>query len=171
LVSTNEAGGPQVVRQAEPEGIRAVIADDHASFRRALSRLLRLDPDIDVIGEASDGREAMDLCMALRPDVALLDFMMPGLKGPEVVAAIRGSLPSTVLLVLSVFGQDAFVQEALDNGADGYLVKGMPSEQLLAAVKEAVAEKRAQSEGEVDALPSGAPAFLGGRTREERGGR
>jgi DNA-binding NarL/FixJ family response regulator len=159
------------MKAVEAQRIRAVVADDHGDFRRALSRLLRTDPLIDVIGEASDGHEARDLCLALHPDVALLDFMMPGMKGPDVVLVIRESLPATALLVLSVFGQDTFVKEALDNGADGYLVKGMPSDELLLAVRDAVADKRTQFEGHGNALPSGAPAFLGGRPYEEEGRR
>jgi DNA-binding NarL/FixJ family response regulator len=151
--------------------IRAIIADDHANFRRALSRLLRLDPDIDVVGEAADGFEARDLCIALRPDVALLDFMMPGLKGPEVVRAIKPSLPATALLVISVFGQEPFMDQALESGADGYLVKGTAGEELIAAVKEAVATKRTQYEGSGGLPEGGTTAFLGGSKpgRWERG--
>lgn len=121
------------------ERVRVVVAEDNPTFRRTLVRLLQLDPGIEVAGEADNGKSALDLCLQLRPDVALLDFLMPELNGPEVTRALKQALPEVRVLVLSVFGQETFVSQAVDAGADAYLVKGLPADEVLAAVKGAAA--------------------------------
>lgn len=114
--------------------VRVVVAEDQALVRAGLVTILSTDPEIDVVGQAADGLEALELVRAHRPDVALLDVRMPGCDG---IAATRQvvaeGLPSRVL-ILTTFGQDEVVFEALQAGAQGFLLKDCRPEDLIAAV-------------------------------------
>lgn len=113
---------------------RVVVCDDHPLFREGMVRVLRAS-GLDVIGEAADGRAALDTIRELSPDVAVVDYKMPGLDGVALVHAVtRDELPTKVLLV-SAFDDSSIVYEALSSGALGYISKEAPPEQVVDAVR------------------------------------
>jgi two-component system response regulator DesR len=115
--------------------IRVVIAEDQGMVLGALAALLEIERDLEVVGRARDGAEALELCRSLRPDVLLTDIEMPRLTGLELAAAIqRESLPTRVI-ILTTFARGGYLRRALDAGASGYLLKDAPSEQLANAVR------------------------------------
>ena len=118
-------------------GIRVVIADDQMLFREGVRTLLSLRADMEVVGEASNGEEALALVESLRPQVVLMDLRMPQLDGIQATARIRERSPSTAILVLTTFDDDANLFGALRAGADGYLLKDVPFETLVAAIQAA----------------------------------
>jgi DNA-binding NarL/FixJ family response regulator len=117
--------------------IRIVIADDQMLFREGLRTLLSTRPDFEIVGEASDGEEAITLVEALHPNVVLMDLRMPKLDGIQATARIRERWPSTAILVLTTFDDDANLFGALRAGADGYLLKDVAFETLAAAIQAA----------------------------------
>ena len=114
--------------------VRLVLAEDQALVRAGLLTILGTDPGIDVVGEAADGNEAVQLVAARRPDVALLDVRMPHCDGIQATRRIVAEVPATRVLVLTTFGQDDVLFEALQAGAQGFLLKDTRPEELLAAV-------------------------------------
>jgi DNA-binding NarL/FixJ family response regulator len=114
--------------------VRVLIADDHRLMREGTAALLSADPRIEVVGLASDGREAVELAVRLEPDVALLDVGMPDVGGVEACAAIRARVPDVRVLMLTVSEDALDVRAALRVGAAGYLLKDMPPRELVAAV-------------------------------------
>jgi two-component system, NarL family, response regulator NreC len=122
--------------------ISIILADDHPVVRRGMQTLLEAEPDFSVIGETGDGLESVRLVEKLQPDVLILDLMMPGLSGLEVLRIIRTRAPRTRVVVLSMHNNNAFVAEALKNGATGYVLKGSDEENLIRAVQEAAAGRR-----------------------------
>lgn len=115
--------------------IRLLIADDQALVRGALGALLELEPDLAVIGMASDGAEAVRLASELRPDVCLMDIQMPGMDGVEATRRIREASAGTRVLVVTTFARPGYLRSALDAGASGFIVKDTPAEQLAEAVR------------------------------------
>jgi DNA-binding NarL/FixJ family response regulator len=115
--------------------IRVLLADDQTLVRSGFRMILRAEPDIEVVGEAADGAEAIALAGELDPDVVLMDIRMPGIDGIEATRRIsgRGSRPPRVL-VLTTFDLDEYVYEALRAGASGFLLKDAPEEQLVAGI-------------------------------------
>ena len=122
--------------------ISIVLADDHPVVRRGMRSLLEAEPDLVVVGESGDGLEATHLVERLKPDVLILDLMMPGLSGLEALRVIRQRSPRTRVVVLSMHSNNAFVAEALKNGANAYVLKGCEEENLVRAVREAAAGRR-----------------------------
>ena len=120
--------------------VRVVIADDQSIIRAGLSTILNGQPDIDVIGQASDGHEAVALARALRPDVCLLDIRMPNLDGIEATRLLAGPEVSDpiAVVVITTFDTDEYVHGALKAGARGFLLKGAAPEQLIQAIHAAV---------------------------------
>jgi DNA-binding NarL/FixJ family response regulator len=112
-----------------------VIADDQALVRAGFRKLLEVDPDIEVVGEASDGLEAVEAVRRLRPDVVLMDIRMPGVDGLEATRRLGHRETPTRVLILTTFGVTDYVYEALRAGASGFLLKDSPAEELLAAVR------------------------------------
>jgi DNA-binding NarL/FixJ family response regulator len=112
-----------------------VIADDQALVRAGFRKLLEVDPDIEVVGEASDGLEAVEAVRRLRPDVVLMDIRMPGVDGLEATRRLSHRGTPTRVLILTTFGVTDYVYEALRAGASGFLLKDSPAEELLAAVR------------------------------------
>ena len=118
-----------------------VLADDHGIVRRGLSALLSAESDVEIVGEASDGREALHLCETLEPDMAILDIAMPQLNGIEVAAQAIKHNPALKVIMLSMSAHESYVIRALVAGAKGYLLKDAADEDLGPAVR-AVARGR-----------------------------
>lgn len=114
--------------------IRVLIADDHPVFRFGLRVLLQGEPDMEVVGEATTGREAVDMALDLRPDVVLMDLNMPELNGIDATRRIRAEAPEVGVLVVTMFDDDT-VFAAMRAGARGYLLKGVEGEETLRAVR------------------------------------
>src|SRR5436190_2228573 len=117
--------------------IRVVLADDHTVVRQGLRALLMSEEDIDIVGEAENGRQAIQLVKKLLPDVAVIDIAMPVLNGLEATRQITHSVPSTKVLILSSYSDDEYVQQLTEAGAAGYLVKQTAANDLLKAIREA----------------------------------
>ena len=115
--------------------IRILLADDHTVLRESLAAVLRTSNDCAVIGEASDGIEAIERAMTLRPDIAVVDISMPRLSGIEVTRRIVTQLPRTRVLVLTMHEEEEYVLHMVRAGAAGYLVKRAATSELLAAVR------------------------------------
>ena len=115
--------------------IRVAIADDHAVVRQGLRTFLELQDEIEVVGEAADGAEAVELVAETEPDVVLLDLVMPRLDGIEATRQIRARSPGTRILVLTSFADDHTVLPAVRAGAAGYLLKDVQPPELVAAVR------------------------------------
>ena len=115
--------------------IRVLIADDHAVVRQGLRTFLELQDEIEVVGEAADGAEALELVQRTEPDVALLDLVMPRLGGLEAIRRIRAVAPDTRVLVLTSFADDDTVLPALRAGAAGYLLKDVQPPELVGAIR------------------------------------
>lgn len=115
--------------------IRIVIAEDHAVVRQGTRSLLEREADLEVIGEAADGEQAVKLISELRPDVAMLDIAMPKLNGIEVTRQIKPLSPSTAVLVLTAYDNDEYVFALLEAGAAGYLLKDADSSEVVKAVR------------------------------------
>lgn len=122
--------------------ISIVLADDHALVRRGLQAALEEEPDFSIVGIAFDGLQAVRLAERLKPDVMILDLMMPGLSGLEVLHIVREQSSRTKIVVLSMHGSRAFVAKALQNGAVGYVLKDSNEKDLSHAVREAAAGRR-----------------------------
>jgi DNA-binding NarL/FixJ family response regulator len=122
--------------------ISIVLADDHPIVRRGLQAVLNEEPDFSVVGVAFDGLEAVRVAERLNPDVMILDLMMPGLSGLEVLRIIRERSLRTRTVILSMYCSRAFVAQALQNGAIGYVLKDSTEEDLSCAVREAAAGRR-----------------------------
>jgi NarL family two-component system response regulator LiaR len=119
--------------------IRVVIADDHRVVRDGLCYLLGQEPDVCVVGEAGDGRQAVDVVAATRPDVLLLDLYMPGLDGHAVLTALRDGAESPAVVVLTSATDDEHLVRAMRAGATSYLLKTAAAEEVIAAVRDAAA--------------------------------
>jgi DNA-binding NarL/FixJ family response regulator len=117
------------------EPISVLIADDHSHFRAGLRALLAAVPDVEVVGEASGGDEAVALAARLQPDVILMDLHMPGLSGIEATARILHTSPHIRVLVVSMFDDDDSVFAALQAGAGGYLVKGARKAEIVRSIR------------------------------------
>ncbi len=115
--------------------ITLLVADDHTLVRRGLVSLLSLHERMHVVGEASDGRTAVEMAAELEPDVVLLDISMPGLNGLEATRQIRKQSPGTKILILSAHDNEEYVREVVQSGASGYLLKSSASEDLYSAIQ------------------------------------
>ncbi|HLI76320.1 MAG TPA: response regulator transcription factor [Acidobacteriaceae bacterium] len=125
---------PASLRAATPS-ITVVLAEDQAMVRGALATLLELEPDIRVIAQAPDGREAHRLVTQLRPDVLVTDIEMPGMTGLELAALLKEQESHTRVVILTTFARPGYLRRALDAGARGYLLKDRPASELAEAVR------------------------------------
>jgi len=117
------------------KSIRVLLADDHTLVRAGIRALLEKLPGLEVAGEASDGREVLDLIKTRQPDVVLMDISMPGLNGLEALARITRDFPKVRVIILSMHHNDEYVWQALKSGASGYLLKKAATTELPAALK------------------------------------
>ncbi len=140
---------------------RVLIADDHSVVREGLRMFLRLDPGLEVVGEAENGTEALRLARQLRPDVVLMDLLMPVMDGIAATAAIRHELPETEVLALTSVLEDEMVVGAVRAGAIGYVLKDTRAEELCQAIKAAAA-------GQVQLSPQAAARLMQALSAPER---
>jgi len=119
--------------------IRVMIVDDHDMVRRGLATFLRVKTDLELVGEASNGQEALQVCEQARPDVILMDLLMPEMDGPTATRAIRKRYPQVQVIALTSFQEKELVQEALQAGAISYLLKNVSVDELAEAIRAAYA--------------------------------
>ncbi len=134
------------------ERIRVMLVDDHSVVRSGLSAFLSVNPDLELVGEAEDGEQAVIRANLLKPDVILMDLMMPIMDGIAATAAIKKKNPEIQILALSSFQEDELVQNALKAGAIGYLMKNVNARELAAAIKAAKSGKATLSPEAAQAL-------------------
>jgi NarL family two-component system response regulator LiaR len=121
----------------ESNRIRVVIVDDHHMVRRGLAAFLRVKADLELVGEAGGGREAVEVCARARPDVVLMDLVMPDLDGAAATRAIKKRCPEVQVIALTSFGDKELVQGALEAGAISYLLKNVSADDLAEAIRAA----------------------------------
>ena len=117
--------------------IRVLIVDDHAMVRKGLLAILKNHPELELVGEARDGREAIECCGQLKPDVILMDLVMPELGGVAATRAIHQRWPNMRVIALTSFQEKELVQDALQAGAIGYLLKNVSGDELAEAIRQA----------------------------------
>ena len=140
------------------EKIRVLLADDHLVVRMGLAAIISFEKDLKLVGEASDGEEAVRKAAELRPDVIVMDLMMPLLDGASATERIRAANPGAKVLVLTTFGGSEEMKRALEAGAAGALVKGAQKKDLLSAIRRIAAGERVVSDEiarAIEMLPSG----------------
>ena len=115
--------------------IRVLVADDHAIVREGTRRVLESESDIEVVGEAGDGEEAVSQATRLQPDVAIIDIAMPKLNGIEATRQIKTLLPATAVLILTAYDNDQYIFSLLEAGAAGYLLKNVRGSELVEAIR------------------------------------
>jgi DNA-binding NarL/FixJ family response regulator len=127
--------GEGAAHAGRPERLRVLVADDHALFRRGLQMVLEAEPDIDLVGEASDGVEAIERSQELMPDVILMDVRMPKRSGIEAASQIKDLLPHVKILMLTISDEEADLYDAIKAGASGYLLKEIPIDEVADAIR------------------------------------
>jgi DNA-binding NarL/FixJ family response regulator len=132
-----------------------LIADDHRLVRDGLKAILETAKDIEIIGEATDGKQAVELTRKLRPDVLLMDISMPGLDGIRAIQEIRSGCLPTRVLVMSMCSDPPVVQQALDNGASGFLLKDWKRDELVGGIRAATRGETFLSRAVADLLSEG----------------
>jgi len=135
-------GVRKVSKQVRRELITIVLADDHKIMRQGLSALLKEQPDFQIVGEASDGQEALRLVKSLKPTVLVSDVVMKGMNGIELTAQVKQYVPKTVVVVLSMYGTAGYVHKAIRSGAKAYVLKDASAEELVIAIRQAVSGQR-----------------------------
>jgi NarL family two-component system response regulator LiaR len=151
--------------------IRVVIVDDHGMVRRGLAAYLNNEPDLELVGEARDGQEALQLCEQVQPDVILMDLIMPELGGVATTRIIRERWPHVHVIALTSFQEKELVQDALQAGAISYLLKNVSGDDLVQAIRAACAGRSTLAPEAVQALIQPAdpePALGHDLTRRER---
>jgi NarL family two-component system response regulator LiaR len=143
---------------SELNPIRVLIVDDHSMVRRGLATILKIKPDLQLVGEASNGREAVKVCGRVQPDVVLMDLMMPEMSGAAATDAIRKQWPQVQVIALTSFQEKELVREALQAGAIGYLLKNVSADDLAAAIREAHAGRSTLAPEAIQALIQVEPA-------------
>ncbi|MGE5644525.1 MAG: response regulator [Acidobacteriota bacterium] len=131
--------------------ITVLLVDDHALVRKGFRRMVEDDPDIRIVGEASNGREAVELAQELKPQVIVMDMAMPEMDGVQATREIIKHQPKTCVLMLSMYAQENYVRNAFDAGAQGYVLKNASDIDLASAIKDVAAGKRVLDPGLVSA--------------------
>ena len=122
--------------------ITVMLVDDHALVRKGFRRMVEDDPEIRIVGEASNGREAIQLAQELRPQVIVMDMAMPEIDGVQATREIVKRVPKTAILMLSMYNQENYVRNAFDAGAQGYILKNADDIDLAASIKDVAAGKQ-----------------------------
>jgi DNA-binding NarL/FixJ family response regulator len=115
--------------------IKVVLADDHTIFREGLTELLERSGNVEVIGEASNGIEAIDLILKKKPDIAIMDVSMPKMSGLNALSKVKDLMPEVKILILSMYNNQQYIDEAMANGASGYVMKDVAGSELLNAIE------------------------------------
>ena len=118
--------------------IRIILAEDHTIVRQGLARLLEDQPGLEVVGEAENGRTAVEKALTLKPDIAILDITMPLMNGIEAAKKIRKHLPETKILILSMYSHEHYIHELLETGISGYLLKDSSGRDIIKAIHAAM---------------------------------
>jgi len=134
--------------------IRVLVADDHRLFRTGLARMLASDPRFEVVGEAKDGSDAIALTLDRKPDVVLMDLQMPGLTGAAAVKRLRTEAPDVRVVVVSAYADGRMIEEAMENGASGYVSKDVELEEVATRIVEVSAAKQSRARGRMGVLSS-----------------
>jgi two-component system NarL family response regulator len=129
------AGMPTNIPPVEGDPIRVLVVDDHALFRRGLEMVLAQEPDIEVVGEASDGAEAVSKTMETTPDIVLMDVRMPRRGGIDACTAIKDAVPSAKIIMLTISDEEADLYDAIKAGAMGYLLKEISIDEVASAIR------------------------------------
>ena len=137
---------------SEINKIRLLIVDDHKVVRNGLKIFISLYDDIELVGEAKNGQQAVEQCLTHRPDVVLMDLVMPVMDGPTTIRHIRAQFPQVGIVALTSFDDESLVYQALDAGATGYLYKDVEEEELIAAIRAARDGRSIIAPGAVQAL-------------------
>jgi NarL family two-component system response regulator LiaR len=137
---------------SDTQPIRVMLVDDHAVVRSGLSAFLMVYPDLELVGEAESGEEAVARAALLQPDVILMDLMMPGMDGVAATRAIRQKYPNIQIVALTSYKEDNLVQGALQAGAIGYLLKNVSATELVSAIRSAHAKRMTLSSEAAQAL-------------------
>lgn len=143
-----------------PSSIRVMVVDDHTVVRSGLTALLYAYDDLELVGEAADGEEALHICARVQPDVILMDLIMPRMDGPTATRAIRELHPNVQILVLTSFKEDNLVHDALKAGAIGYLLKNVTPDELANAI-------RAAHQGRTTLAPEAAQVLIHAATHHD----
>jgi NarL family two-component system response regulator LiaR len=143
---------------SEKDSIRVLIVDDHRVVRSGLAGFIEAYDDLELVGEAPDGEAAVTMCDNLKPDVVLMDLVMPNMDGAEATAKIREKCPDIQVIALTSFKEEDLVQRALQAGAIGYLLKNVSADSLADAI-------RAANEGKPTLAPEAAQALIQATTR------
>jgi NarL family two-component system response regulator LiaR len=146
------------VSSAPPHPIRVLLVDDHTMVRRGLATFLKIFDDMELAGEVSNGSEAIQLCAQVRPDVVLMDLVMPEMDGATATRAIRQQFPEVQVLALTSFKEEHLVQSVLQAGAIGYLLKDISADDLAEAI-------RAAHAGRTTLAPEAAQALVDAATQ------
>lgn len=149
--------------------IRVMLAEDQAMVRGALASLLGLEPDIEVVGEAANGEEAVAVALSARPDIALLDIEMPVMDGIAAAARICQEVPGCWVMILTTFGRPGYLRRAMEAGASAFMVKDSPARELAAAVRRVLAGERVIDPALAAAALSAGPNPLSQRERDVLG--
>jgi two-component system NarL family response regulator len=123
------------MHQLPPDKVRVLLADDHQMFREALCHLLQSQPDMEVVGQAGDGLQVLELARKTHPQIVCMDISMPGMDGAEVTRALRKALPQVMVVALSAYSDEQYVLDMLDAGASGFVTKAEASDELLRAIR------------------------------------
>ena len=148
------------------EKIRVLLADDQALVRGALSALLRLEPDLDVVAEVGSGDEVLEAAGTSGAQVCLLDIEMPGMDGIDAAAQLAAELPEARSLIVTTFGRPGYLRRALEAGASGFVVKDTPAEELAEAIRSVHAGRRVVDPALATESLAGGPNPLTDRERE-----
>jgi len=140
------------VTEKQRERLRVLLADDHAILREGLASLMEKQPDIAVVGGAEDGKECLEKAAALMPDIVVLDIKLPGMSGIEVCRRLKSSHPLIKVIMLSMYEDYEYIDQALHAGADGYLLKKVVSSELVSAVRRAGQGEKVFSPQVLDAI-------------------
>jgi DNA-binding NarL/FixJ family response regulator len=143
----------KVQNEGKPMTIRLLLVDDHAVVRQGLRMFLSLDPDFEIVGEATDGNAALKLARELQPDVVLMDLLMPGMDGIEATGILRREMPDIEVIALTSVLEDSSVVGAIRAGAIGYLLKDTEANELIRSIK-------AAAEGQVQLSPQAAARLM-----------
>lgn len=121
--------------------IRILLADDHTIVRQGLARLLEEQPDLEIVGEATNGQAVIDQALELQPDIIIMDIAMPRLNGIEAAKKLRKTLPNCKILILSMYSHEHYIHQLLETGVAGYLLKDSDGQEIIKAIRAAMNNK------------------------------